>query len=299
MQPEKAIVALDLDGTLLDSDKNLSERNRAALAAAAARGAHDVPTTGRFFGAMPRQVRELPFVRYAITINGAQIWDAANGRSVAQALVPLEEALAVFDVLARFDVLPECYVDNWGLNSEASAAAAAEYAPDAHYLDMILNLRRHVPDVAAHLRATGLGVQKILAFAKDPALFPEVAAAVKSVAPDLVATTSHPRLFEFNAPGAHKGEALRKFCAAVGRDVENAIALGDGMNDLSMIRAAGVGVAMANSAPEVLAAADWVAPSNDDDGVAAAVERFLLGGQGREEERSSAQPSPPSSPSEP
>ena len=69
------IIALDLDGTLLDSDKNLSEANRAALAAAAARGILVVPTTGRFFGMMPPAVRDLPFVRYAITVNGAQVYD--------------------------------------------------------------------------------------------------------------------------------------------------------------------------------------------------------------------------------
>ena len=69
------IVALDLDGTLLDSEKRLSEVNRVALEAAARRGIAIVPTTGRFFGAMPEPVRNLPFVRYAITINGAQVYD--------------------------------------------------------------------------------------------------------------------------------------------------------------------------------------------------------------------------------
>ena len=71
--PDLKIIALDLDGTLLDSQKRLSSVNRAALARAAEKGALVVPTTGRFFGMMPACIRELPFVRYAITINGAQV----------------------------------------------------------------------------------------------------------------------------------------------------------------------------------------------------------------------------------
>ena len=69
------IISLDLDGTLLDSQKRLSEENRLALEEAAERGVLIVPTTGRFFGMMPQAVRDLPFVRYAITINGAQVFD--------------------------------------------------------------------------------------------------------------------------------------------------------------------------------------------------------------------------------
>ena len=77
------IIALDLDGTLLDSQKRLSPRNRAALERVAAKGVHVVPTTGRFFGMMPAAVRDLPFVRYAITINGAQVYDREADAAIA------------------------------------------------------------------------------------------------------------------------------------------------------------------------------------------------------------------------
>ena len=84
MEHDIKIVALDLDGTLLDSAKRLSEANRAALADAAAKGVLIVPTTGRFFGMMPECIRDLPFVRYAITVNGAQVFDRATDAALVR-----------------------------------------------------------------------------------------------------------------------------------------------------------------------------------------------------------------------
>lgn len=275
-EPETKLVALDLDGTLLDSDKRLSPRNRAALERAAAGGVWIVPTTGRFFGGMPEEIRELPFVRYAVTINGASVFDRAENRTVSTSAIPLRVALDVFEALSRFDVAAECYMDDWGWNSEETAAKAAEYAPDAHYAEMIRGLRTHVPDLAAHLRATGHDVQKILAFAKDPSLYGAVVSAVQQAAPGVLATASNPRLFEFNAAGAHKGAALARLAEHLGFGIENVMAFGDGLNDLTMVRDAGIGVAMANAEPEVLAAARETTLSNDEDGVAVAMERHGL-----------------------
>ena len=92
--PPVRLVALDLDGTLLDSEKRLSERNRAALEMAAAKGVHIVPTTGRFFGMMPEAIRALPFVRYAITVNGAQVYDRETDSALARAEIPVATAIA-------------------------------------------------------------------------------------------------------------------------------------------------------------------------------------------------------------
>ena len=88
-------------------------------------------------------------------------------------------------------------------------------------------------------------------------------------------TTSTWNNLEFNARTAHKGEALRRFAEALGLTLANCMAFGDGGNDLTMVEAAGVGVAMANACPEVLAAADYTTLSNDEDGVAAALRKFL------------------------
>ena len=143
--PDLKIIALDLDGTLLDSRKRLSAANRDALARAAARGALVVPTTGRFFGMMPAAVRELPFVRYAITVNGAQVYDRVADAAIVREEIPLETALAVMRLLDGYDVIYDCYRANWGWMGAAFKAKAAAYATDEHYLAMVRDFRREVP----------------------------------------------------------------------------------------------------------------------------------------------------------
>ena len=270
------IIALDLDGTLLDSDKNLSEANRAALAAVAAKGILVVPTTGRFFGMMPPAVRDLPFVRYAITVNGAQVYDRETDAAIVREELPLEQALAIMRYLDGFDVIYDCYQDNWGRMTQAMQEKAAEYSQCPHYTKMIREFRKPYPDVKAYLAEQGRDVQKIMLFARDPAVRDRILADIQTHFDDLAVSTSTFNNLEINTATAHKGRALERFAGHFGWTLANCMAFGDGLNDLSMVRMAGTGVAMANAAPEVLSAADYVTLSNDEDGVAAALRRFGL-----------------------
>lgn len=204
------IIALDLDGTLLDSAKRLSDANRAALADAAAKGVLIVPTTGRFFGMMPACIRELPFVRYAITVNGAQVFDRVTDAALVREEIPLDVALAVMRVLDRYDVIYDCYRNNWGWMTEAFKAKAADYATDEHYLKMIADFRRGVPELKAHLAATAAegDVQKIMLFTRltaDPAALQAIADEVSAAFPAIKVTSSTWNNLEFNTRTAHKG----------------------------------------------------------------------------------------------
>lgn len=270
------IIALDLDGTLLDSDKNLSEANRAALAAAAAKGILVVPTTGRFFGMMPPAVRDLPFVRYAITVNGAQVYDRETDTAIVREELPLEQALAIMRYLDGFDVIYDCYQDNWGRMTRVMQEKAEEYAQCPHYVKMIREFRKPYPDLKDYLAEQGRDVQKIMLFARDPAVRDRILADIQTHFDNLAVSTSTFNNLEINTATAHKGRAIERFAAHFGWTLANCMAFGDGLNDLSMVKMAGTGVAMANAAPEVLAAADYVTLSNDDDGVAAALRHFGL-----------------------
>ena len=278
--PDLKLIALDLDGTLLDSRKRLSAANRDALARAAARGALVVPTTGRFFGMMPAAVRELPFVRYAITVNGAQVYDRVADAAIVREEIPLETAVAVMRLLDGYDVIYDCYRANWGWMGAAFKAKAAAYATDEHYLAMVRDFRREVPELKAHLAATAAegDVQKIMLFARlGPAdATARVAEAVRARFPEIAVTSTTWNNLELNIASANKGVALARLAAHLGLSSANCIAFGDGRNDLTMIEAAGVGVAMANAHPDVRAAADDVTLSNDEDGVAAALVRYGL-----------------------
>lgn len=279
MNNDIRIIALDLDGTLLDSRKNLSDRNRDALAKAAEKGALIVPTTGRFFGMMPPAIRDLPFVRYAITINGAQVYDRETDTAIVRDEIPLATALAIMEVLDRYDVIYDCYRANWGWMTAALQAKAEGYATDAHYLKMVREFRKPVPELKAHLRATAADgdVQKVMLFSRlgDDVCLKDITAEMNARFPEIKVTSSTGNNIELNISTAHKGNALKRFAEHLGLTLGNCMAFGDGMNDLTMVEAAGLGVAMDNAVPDVKRVADYVTSSNDEDGVAAALDRFL------------------------
>ena len=281
------IIALDLDGTLLDSEKRLSEGNRMALERAAAKGVLIVPTTGRFFGMMPPAVRDLPFVRYAITINGAQVYDRETDTALVRDEIPLVMALGVMETLDRYDVIYDCYRQNWGWMTAALQDKAADYATNEHYLKMVREFRKPVPELKAHLRETAAegDVQKIMLFARNEVsgskfqvsgVLDEIKREIGAKFPDIKVTASTWNNIELNIKSAHKGNALKRFAERLGFSLANCMAFGDGMNDFTMVEQAGLGVAMANAEPEVKRVAKYVTLSNDEDGVAKGIDKWIF-----------------------
>ena len=221
MPNEIKIIALDLDGTLLDSEKRLSVANRDALERAAAKGALIVPTTGRFFGMMPPAVRDLPFVRYAITINGAQVYDRETDTAIVRDEIPLTTALGLMELLDRYDVIYDCYRQNWGWMTASLQAKAADYATNEHYLKMVREFRRPVPELKAYLRETAADgdVQKIMLFGRRDGEWGAKAEIVREISerfPEIKVTSSIRNNLELNIRTAHKGNALKRLANILG-----------------------------------------------------------------------------------
>ena len=269
------LIAFDLDGTLLTTEKELTDENLAALERAAEAGIVLVPATGRFFGVIPENVRSLPWFRYYITINGASVYDAREGRALLRAEIPWGRAVEVMEYLDTLPVIYDCYMDDWGWMTRALYDRAADFAPHRHSLDMLRNFRRPVPELKAHITELGHDVQKIQMFFRDPALRLRSMEEMKLRFPDLVVTSSIPRNVELNSLDAQKGIALVRLAERLGIDPAQTVAFGDDLNDVNMLRAAGLGVAMANAGPEAKAAADLVTDSCDESGVGRAILRLL------------------------
>ena len=231
---------------------------------------------------MPQTVRDLPFVRYAITINGAQVYDRETDTAIVREEIPLGMALDLMRLIDDYDVIYDCYRSNWGWMTQSLQEKAEDYATDTHYLKMVREFRNPVPDLKAHLESTAAegDVQKVMLFARNKpgseAVTKAIADAVAERFPLIKTTSSTWNNLELNIATAHKGNSLRRFAEHLGFTLDNCMALGDGTNDLSMIEAAGLGVAMSNAHPFVLAAADHVTVSNDENGVAKAIRDFVL-----------------------
>lgn len=267
------IIFSDLDGTLLLGDKGLSPGTAEALARAAERGISFVPATGRFFNAIPRAVQELPFWRYAIVMNGAVVWDRAEGRAVRRAELSPELAVRVMARLEDFPGTLDCYMeDNCGWMEARYYAALDDWILDPVSRRIIQEMRRPMEDLRGYVGRRGRPVQKIQSYFRDEATQRAVLAALAEEFPELSVACSLPGNVELTHRDATKGAAMTALCAHLGIPLERAAAFGDERNDCSMLAAAGLGVAMGNAAPEAKAAARLVTGTNQEDGVA----RMLL-----------------------
>lgn len=220
---------------------------------------------------MPQVIRELPYLRYAITVNGAQVQDIRTGRSIYRAEIPLPRALAIMEYLDTLPVIYDCYCGNWGWMARTMQEKAAEYISNPHSLKMVIDLRTPVDDLKEYLFTRGDDVQKIQLFIKDTSQRPAIMTEIEQRFPDTVASTSLSNNIEINDSSANKGDAVRALAAYLDIDMQQTVSFGDGSNDLSMIRACGLGVAMANACPAVLEAANRITASCDENGVAAVI----------------------------
>ena len=274
MQQSPLLIALDLDGSLCTTDKRITPCTAAVLERAADLGVLLVPATGRFFKGMPAELREAGWLRYCITINGAQVYDAGADRAVSRAEMSCAQALRAMEYLDTQDLIYDCYQDNWGWITREFQEKAAEFVPDQYYLKMLRVLRSPVDELKAHLRRVGRDVQKIIIFTRTDELQDELLKTLPIRFPDLVVTSSARHNIELNAPAANKGDALRALAAALDIPMERVMAVGDGLNDRTMLEAAGVAVAMGNAHPEIKALADFVTDDCDHDGAARAIAHF-------------------------
>lgn len=260
------MVAIDLDGTLLDSSKRICPRAAEALGRLPARGIKVVIASAR----PPRSVRSiyqsLGLATWQINYNGAMIWDEPSARVIDHC--PLEGSL-VREVIAlaraRHDgVLVSCEVmDRW-FTDRFEQTHTTETG------------RLFKPDVIAPLdEFCDRPITKLM-FLGEPSMMLDLEALL-GTRPDLSIVRSDPDLIQIMHPRASKAAALMKVASHYGVLLDQVLALGDATNDIPMLQAAGVAVAMDNAAPAVKAVADWVAPSNDDHGVHAALVRYGVG----------------------
>lgn len=272
---ERYAVFFDLDGTLLTTDKRVTERNRRALELAHSKGAYIVPTTGRIYDGMPDAVRELPFIDYAITVNGAEVYDVKAGCVLKREEIPAPRAIEIFDIMEEFDCIYDCYAKGWGYMQREHYEKADEYVIEQHMRKMVKSVRTPVDDIRRYVISNFESVQKLQMFFRDIEENIRASEYLKKTLDGECITSSIRGNLEINSERANKGEGLRFLCSYLGVPIENSVAFGDGSNDITMIRAAGTGVAMGNAIDEVKRAAKLVAAGNDEDGVALTLEKLF------------------------
>ncbi len=265
------LIAIDIDGTLLDSHHQITPAVRAAVTAARDRGVHVVLATGRPFVGVRRFLDELGLRshgHYCITNNGALVQDALDGEPIAETVLSFDDYLYC-ERLSRelgvhFHALD--YQCLYTANRDISAYTVYE----SNLSGIPLKFRRvdEMDPAMVFPKVMMIDEPELLdaAIARIPAEARERYTIMKSA----------PYFLEILDKRVDKGEGVRRLAEHLGLGAQQVMALGDQQNDLAMISYAGLGVAMGNALDEVKAAADHVTASNREDGVARAIERFVL-----------------------
>ncbi|MEU9953271.1 HAD family hydrolase [Streptomyces poriferorum] len=265
LPPAYALVATDLDGTLLRRDDTVSPRTRAALGLAAATGARHLVVTGRPVPGVRALLAALDYRGLAVCGQGTQLYDAGAGHIVRTATLDRELADAALGKI-------EAQVGQ-------VFAAVDQDGPAGRTLTEPGYLMPH-PSLPAHraLHRDELWAAPVIkVLIRHPDLDDDaLAAAAHAAVGDLATVTlSGPGTVELQPYGIDKGAGIAAAAEHLGLDPRTAIAFGDMPNDLPMFRSCGYGVAMANAHPLLRAAADEVTLSHEEDGVAVVLERVF------------------------
>lgn len=269
------LIALDLDDTLLDSQKRLPERNKKALEACIARGILIVPCTGRIVLGIPEEILGLPGIRYAITVNGGTLTDLKEDKILDERLLSPQTAAEIYQMTEAYQVMCDAYIKGAGYSNRRCYENMDKYRLPPVVQELIRKTRTPVDSVRDYIVSHNCKVDKLNLFFADQEERAKMRSELKERG-DVLVSSSFPNNLEINALGASKGEGIRRLAEILGLKREETMAFGDGENDLSIIGKVGISVAMENGDEKLKQQADYTAPCNDEAGVAQMIEKLVL-----------------------
>jgi Cof subfamily protein (haloacid dehalogenase superfamily) len=273
-RPEEIrLLVLDIDGTIAGQSNTVRPPVIAAIQAAQAQGIQVAIATGRMYRSAQRFHQMIGSTLPLISYQGAWIQDPADQKRYRHTPVPQVHAERLID-----------FFEQPALRSQISLH---------FYIDDQLYVREVNPETEAYSQRSGITPiavgdlrstfpqqpTKVLAMSDDTNLIAQVSEQLRSQTDpqELYLTTSVATFLEATHPSANKGTAVQYLAEEVlGLQAHQVMTVGDNCNDLEMLKYAGIGVAMGDAPNSVKAIADWIAPSVEADGAAAAIEKFLL-----------------------
>ena len=268
------LLVLDIDGTIAGMSNDIREPVKQAIVAAESRGVKVAVATGRMYRSALRFHSDIGSTLPLICYQGAWIQDMATQKRLRHLPLSKQTALQILDHFEAPDLRSllsiHFYIDDKLYVPEITAATRI-YAERSGIEPIVIeDLRRDIPGEPT----------KVLALCQNPGVLDDLHISIREryTPAELYLTRSVSTFFEATHPSANKGDAVQYLAEELlGLQAANVMAIGDNFNDLEMISYAGVGVAMGNAPDGVKAVANWVAPDVEDDGVAAAIEQFVLG----------------------
>ncbi len=264
------VLVLDIDGTLTNSEKEITKATRQGIIDIQERGHIVILASGRPTPGMKRYAEELELEKYGgylLSFNGAKIINCKTKEIIFQQTLPSEVIAGIYHFATEYDCGIITYMD--------------DYIVSGRRIDRYLELESRINNLPMKQvnnfeEYQKYDINKCLLTA-DPELAAQYEKKLQEAFKGVLSIyRSEPFFIEIMPLNIDKATSLDKMLASVGLTRENAICCGDGFNDMTMIQYAGLGVAMENAQPAVKEAADYITKSNDEDGIAHVIDKFIL-----------------------
>lgn len=273
------LIALDLDGTLFNCEGKITEETKKEIKRATDKGVHVVISTGRPYNGVPfDQIKGLG-INYAITTNGSAIYYIPENKCIYENCMDFEIIEPILPFLLEKRIHIDTYIDGEGFTPTYCRENLHKLNVIPSLKEYILATRTPTDDLIGYIKNSGKKVQKAtLNFYPLPDGTPEHREEVRaflSTNPSIECVCGGFNNLEFTKAGVTKGEALRHLASLLSLSIEETMAIGDTENDLSILKAAGIGVAMGNAPSDIQAISDYVTDTNEKDGVGKAIAHFI------------------------
>lgn len=268
------LVAIDLDGTLLDSTGKLSENNKAAIEDAISRGIQVVIASGRPLESLPEEVLAVKGIEYAITSNGAAVYYLPARKRLQEFLLARESVEQIMKIVNETDVVLEAFVDGIAYADTRYVEDPVKYGASERAVSYVRRTRKPVEDMEGFVREYIERLDSIDIIVKDQESKKEIESLLLNV-DNIYITSSVKQMIEISHKDAGKHSGMKLLGELLGIDPKEMVAIGNDRNDIDMMQFAGCGIAVANASEECLQAADMVVRTCDEDGAAEAVYRVI------------------------
>ena len=275
------LIALDMDGTLFNNQGEISVKDRETLKRATEAGVAVAVATGRAYAELPVEMLCQIGVRYAVTGNGSGVYRLPEKECVFSDCLDNEVVYDILEELNQLDVYYDVYVDGLVYCPKSVCHNIRKMDMPESLYEHIENTRNFVDDIVPFLKGCGKNAEKVtinFALLEDGTyLDREATAKMLDRYPQVQYLCGGFHNLEFTRAGVTKGTGLRFLAEKIGVAMDQTMACGDSENDLYMLQEAHVAVAMGNATEQIKEISDFVTLSNEESGVAYAVEKFVFG----------------------
>lgn len=267
------LIGIDLDGTVLNSEKRITEKNTEVFAQCRKKGIHIVPVTGRPYSGVYDEYKDAMKCDYTITTNGAAVTEVKTDRRIISHTMSDKTCFSIMDILKEFDCYYGVFCDGYGYLTKENLEHELNKFKNTPLYDYVKKTRR-VSDDRYNLLSERKECDNIYVIAEDTCIRERICDTIKNV-DNICFTCSDYNDVEIGG-NCSKGSTLIELAKKLGVKRSEVMAIGDSGNDYNMLKSAGLSVAMENAGNSIKEISDYVTKSCEESGVAFAIEKFVL-----------------------